>query len=214
MSRPEFSKEYRTYGQWLKAQPRDTRYAKEIIKKHQMFPDKSLKQLRKLKVSDVSPALKSFDTLSPAQRDVRTRAVQALSDVRKGKSLTTAAKEQGVTVQDALKHLGNAVHKKNGRWVATKTDSIERGRWLYSNGKRVSVVVKSSKDASLISKYLNAVRTALNTGDEASLKPFKNITIQGADGKDYPLETDLDKLYEANEQIEDSEFIPIYDDRN
>nr|WP_321498363.1 hypothetical protein [uncultured Methanolobus sp.] len=214
MSRPEFSREYRTYGEWLKAMPRDFRYAKEIIRKHQMFPDKSLNQLRKLKLSDASLASRSFDMLSPVQRDMRTRAVLAVNDMRKGKSLTTAAKEQGITVQDALKHLGNAVYKKNGRWVATKTDSIERGRWLFSNGKRLSVVVKNSKDASLVSKYLNAVRTALRTGDEAALKPFKNVTIEGADGKDYPLETDLEKLYEANEQIEDSEFLPIYDDRN
>ncbi|MDG6244853.1 MAG: hypothetical protein QCH31_10785 [Methanolobus sp.] len=214
MSRPRFSREYRTYGEWHKAQRRDSRYAKDIIRKHKMYPDKSLSQLRTLKISEISPALKSFDVLSPAQRDMRIRAVQALSDVRKGKSLTSAAKDQGISVQDALKHLGNSVYKKNGRWVAAKTDSIERGRWFYSNGKRVSVVIKSSKDASLISKYLNAVRTALRTGDEEALKPFKNVTIQGADGKDYPLETDLEKLYEANEQIEDSEFLPIYDDRN
>ena len=37
MSRPRFSKDYRTYGEWLKAQPRDTKYAKEIIRKHQFF---------------------------------------------------------------------------------------------------------------------------------------------------------------------------------
>ena len=50
MSRPRFSKDYRTYGEWLKAQPRDTKYAKEIIRKHKFFPDKSLNQLRKLKI--------------------------------------------------------------------------------------------------------------------------------------------------------------------
>lgn len=214
MSRPQFSREYRTYGEWLIALPRDTRYAKEIIRKHLMFPDKSLNQLRKMKLSDVSPALSSFSKLSPEQRDMRTRAVQALSDVRKGKSLTTATKQQGITVTEALKHLGNSVLKKNGRWVATKTDSIERGRWFYSNGKRVSVVVRNSTDASFVSKYLNAVRTALRTGDEAALKPFQNVTIQGADGKEYQLETDLSRLYEANEQIENPEFLPIYDDRN
>ena len=50
MSRPRFSKDYRTYGEWLKAQPRDTKYSKEIIRKHKFFPDKSLSQLRKLKI--------------------------------------------------------------------------------------------------------------------------------------------------------------------
>jgi hypothetical protein len=134
--------------------------------------------------------------------------------MRKGKSLTSAAKEQGINVQDALKHLGNAVSKKNGRWVATKTDSIERSRWLYSNGKRISVVIKSSRDASLISKYLNAVRIAVITGPATKLEAFKGVTIKGVDGKDYPFETDLEKLYELKLQIENPELLPIYDDRS
>jgi hypothetical protein len=162
----------------------------------------------------MAPAFTSYTKLSPEDRDLRIRALNTLSQMRKGKPLTTASKEQGIKVQDALKHLGNAVYKRNGKWIATKTDSIERGRWLYSNGKRISVVINNSKDASLISKYLNAVRVALNTGDETKLEPFKNITIKEANGKKYAFETDLKKLYELKEQIEDSEFSQIYDDRN
>jgi hypothetical protein len=214
MSRSRFSKEYRTYGEWLKAKSRDTRYAKEIIRKHNLNPSATLSRLRKMRVSDVSPALKSFDKLSPEQRDMRNRALYALSDLRKGKPFTLAVKEQGISVKDALRHLGNAVFKKSGKWIGTKTDSIERGRWLYSNGKRVSVVVKNSRDASLISKYLNAVRNALRKVDESLLAPFKNITIEGADGRDYPFETDLEKLYDLRYKIEDPEFLQIYDDRN
>lgn len=214
MTRPRFSKEYRTYGEWFKAMPRDTRYAKEIIRKHKLNPSATLNTLRKMRVSDISPAFSAFSKLSPVEKDLRARALLTLSDMRKGKPLTIAAKEQGIIVQDALKHLGNTVYKKNGRWIATQTDSIERGRWLYSNGKRIDVVINSPKDASLISKYLNAVRRALNKGDKKVLEPFKNVTIQGVDGKEYPFETDLDKLYELKEQEEDSEFSHIYDNRN
>ncbi|NPE30688.1 hypothetical protein HNV12_22580 [Methanococcoides sp. SA1] len=214
MSRPQFSKDYRTYGEWLKAMPRTSRYAREIIRKHQLFPDKSLNRLRKMRISDVSATHKAFTSLNPYEKDVRKRSLMVLSEMRKGKSLTEASKEHGVKVQSVLKHLGTSVKKKNGKWVPSKTDHIERSRWFYSDAKRVAVIVNSSKDASLISKYLNAVRVALNTGNDTILEPFKYLKIKGADGKDYPFETDLEKLYELNEQIEDSEFLPIYDDRN
>lgn len=214
MSRPRFSKEYRTFGEWLKAHPRDTKYVREIIRKHKLKPSATLSTLSKMKVSEVSPALKPFDSLSFEEKDLRKRSLLALSDLRKGKSLTLAAKEQGIKMKDALKHLGSAVFKKNGKWVAAKTDRIERGRWLYSNGKKVSIVVKSSRDASLISKYLNAVRIALRTGNEKALEEFKNVKIKAADGKEYPLEIDLEKLYELNEEIEEFEFLQIYDDRS
>ncbi len=216
MSRPRFSKEYKTYGEWLKAQPRDSRYAREIIRKHNLKPSATLNTLRNMRVSKISLALKPFDALSPDERDMRNRALLALSDLRKGKNLTLAAKEQGIKMKDALRHLGNAVYqkKKNGRWIATKTDSIERGRWLYSNGKKVSVVVKSSSDASLISKYLNAVKIDLSKGRVTTLEQFKKIKIKGADGKEYPFETNLAKLHELTDQIEDPEFLQIYDDRS
>ncbi|MBP1908439.1 hypothetical protein [Methanolobus bombayensis] len=213
MSRPRFSKEYRTYGEWLKAMPRDTRYAKEIIRKHKLNPSATLSTLRKMRVSDVSPALKAYAMLSPEEVDMRSRALLALSDLRKGKNLTLAAKQQGISLKDALRHLGNAVFKKNGKWVATKTDSIERGRWIYSNGKRISVVVNSSRDGSLISRYLAIVKIAVKNGDKNLLEPFKDVKIRGVDGKEYSLETDLDKLYELKEQVEDSESLPVYDNR-
>jgi len=214
MSRRRFSKEYKTYGEWLKAQPRDTKYAREIIRKHNLNPSATLSTLRNMKVSDVSLAVKPFDALSPDEKDMRIRAVLALSDLRKGKNLTLAAKEQGIKMKDALRHLGSAVVKKNGKWVATKTDSIERGRSIYSNSKKVSIVVKNSKDASFLSKYMNAVGLALNRGRKTALEQFKNIKIKGADGKEYPFETNLEKLYELNDQIENFELPHIYDDRS
>lgn len=133
MSRARFSKDYRTYGEWLKAQPRDTRYAKEIIRKHNLNPSATLSSLRKMRLSDISPAFNLFNKLS----------------YEKGKFLTSAAKEQKINVQNTPKHLGKAIYKKNGRWVATIIDSIRIGRWLYSNGKRISVVIKSSRYAPL-----------------------------------------------------------------
>lgn len=83
MSSPPFSKKYRTYEEWEKAKPRDTKYGKEIIRKHKLNPSATLSILRKMKVSKVSPALKPFDTLSDEEIDLRKRALLALSDLKK-----------------------------------------------------------------------------------------------------------------------------------
>jgi adenylate kinase family enzyme len=73
VNKPRFSKDYRTYGKWFKAQPRDTRYAKEIIKKHQYFPDKSLNQLRKTKIADHDLSTVALEKLSKKDRKSRPR---------------------------------------------------------------------------------------------------------------------------------------------
>ena len=43
MPRPIFSTKFGLFGDWLKAGNRETAYAKTIIRKHSLFPDKSLK---------------------------------------------------------------------------------------------------------------------------------------------------------------------------
>ncbi|AKB85832.1 hypothetical protein MCMEM_1779 [Methanococcoides methylutens MM1] len=133
-------------------------------------------------ISHLSPALKTWRDLSEEDRDLRIRALLTISAMRKGASLTKAAKEQGITSKQAAAHLGKYVHKKKGRWIATHTDKIERGRWFYSDGERISVIINDSRDASLISKYLNAVRWALKSGDESILQSFKGVKVTDVDG--------------------------------
>lgn len=87
--------------------------------------------------------------LSFEEGEMRTRTFHTLNDMRKGKSLTSAIKEQEINLLDALKHLGKAIYKKNSRWISTKTSSIGIYHWLHSNGKKISVVIKSSRDVSL-----------------------------------------------------------------
>ena len=47
---------------------------------------------------------------------------------------------------------------------------------------------------------------------EFKLKKFKKITIIDAKGKKHKLETNLDRLYEIDDEMEDVEFFEIYDD--
>nr|WP_321498354.1 hypothetical protein [uncultured Methanolobus sp.] len=210
MSRPIFSKDFRTYGEWFKAMPRDTRYAKEIIKKHQLFPDKSLNQLRNLKISDYELSQTAWKNLSSQQKMDRNLSLEILRSVRKGESLTHVLEKRGLRKDFALKNLGNQLQKSNGKWVASKTDSLEVEMSVYTKDGLKSIVTTSSKDRSRIAKYFNDVQKALKTGDESVLRKYKNLKLIDANGKEHHFETDLDRLYEIRETIEEPEFFEIY----
>jgi hypothetical protein len=210
MSRPQFSREYRTYGEWFKAQPRDTRYAKEIIRKHQLFPDKSLNQLRNFRISDYELSQTAWKSLTSQKKRDRNLSLEILRTVRNGDSLTEVLEKRGLRKDFALKNLGNHLHKSNGKWVVTKTDSLEVEMSVYTDVGTKAIITKSSKDRTRVAKYFNDVQKALKTGDESVLKKYKNMKIIDAEGNEHHFETDFDRLYEIRETIEEPEFFEIY----
>ena len=210
MSRPIFSKDFRTYGEWLKAQPRDTRYAKEIIRKHERFPDKSLNQLRELKVSDYDLSQTAWKSMTSQQKSDRDLALEILREVRRGESLTHVLDKRGLRREFVLKNLGNNIQKLNGKWIATKTDSLEVGMLFYSKDGVKTLVTTSSKDRSRIAKYFNDVQKALKKNDDTVLQKYKGMKIIDAEGKVHQFETDLDKLYDIAEAQEEPEFQELY----
>lgn len=210
MSRPSFSKDYRTYGEWLKAQPRNSRYAREIIRKHERFPDKSLNQLRKLKVSDFDLSRAAWQSLTSQQKSDRNLALSVLREVRKGESLTQVLEKRGLRREFVLKTLGNQLQKSNGKWIATKTDSLEVEMLFYSKDGVRTIVTASSKDRSRIAKYFNDVQKALKKNDTAILQKYKDMKIIDAEGKVHHFETDIDKIRDLEAGIEEPEFLEIY----
>jgi len=210
MSRPDFSGEYRTYGEWLKAQSRDTRYAKEIISKHERFPDKSLSQLRKLKASDYDLSQKAWQSLTSQQKSDRNLSLSVLREVRKGESLTQVLGKRGLRREFVLRNLGNQLQKSNGKWSANKTDSLEVEMLVYSKDGLRTIVTISSKDRSRIAKYFNDVNKALKSNDVASLQKYKDMKIIDAEGKAHQFETDIDKIRDLEAGIEEPEFLEIY----
>ena len=92
-------------------------------------------------------------------------------------------------------------------------DKIEVGMHIYEKGIGVtSIVTTNSDDRSLIGSYFNAVRKARNKGDDSELKQYRNRRIVDSDGKTHKFETDLDAIYEIEEQMEEPEFFEIYED--
>lgn len=210
MSRPRFSKDYRTYGEWLKAQPRDTKYSKEIIRKHKFFPDKSLSQLRKLKIGDFDLSQTAWKTLSAQDKRDRNLSLQILREMRKGENLSSVLEKIGKRTEFAVKHLGKKLYKSGGTWKVTKADTIQVNMLIYSTEGQKTIVTASSKDRSLIGEYFASVQKATKNNDPSVLAKFKDIQIVDAEGKVHHFETDLDKLYEILEAQEEPEFLEIY----
>lgn len=211
MTRKIFSKEHRTFNQWLKAQKAGSRYAKRITGLHERFPSMNLRELKHVKVSDYDLSGKPWDKLTSDQKRDRILALEVLRAMRKGEHLKNALAATGLKKETAILHLGKYLSKENGYWRVKATDSIEAELAIYDkNDGYTSVVTISSKDRTLIGKYLASVRIALNTGDPSVLSPFENVIIQGANGDQYEPETDLEALYEMTEVQEEPEFMEIY----
>lgn len=210
MSRPRFSKDYRNYGEWLKAQSRETKYAKEIIRKHKYFPDRSLNQLRKLRIKDFDLSQTAWKTLPAQDKRDRMLSFQILREMRKGEKLSPVLEKMGLRTEFAVKHLGKNLYKYGGTWKVTKADTIQAEMLIYSTEGQKTIVTASSKDRSLIGEYFASVQKALKNNDPSILARFKDVQIVDAEGNVNHFETDLDKLYEILEAQEEPEFLEIY----
>lgn len=131
--------------------------------------------------------------------------------MRQGATLSAAAQDIGIDPRTVLKHLGNTLVKRDGKYHAKPTDRISRGLVINSKGKQITITVNDSKSASIIGEYHNAVKQYLESGDDKVLKKFRKISIVDSHGKKkYRLETDGEKLLEIEEGKEGREFFEIY----
>jgi predicted ArsR family transcriptional regulator len=154
---------------------------------------------------------RQWDSLIPALQEKRMKSLEVLRKVRQGSSLSSAAKEIGISPSTAKNHLGKALVKSNAsKYQAKPTDKISRSMVIYRNGKQVAITVKDSKTASTIGQYFNAVREYLNSGDSSGLKKFKKSKIVDSRGKKYRLETTTRKIRDIESKKEGPEFFDIY----
>lgn len=211
MTRKKFSDNFKTYGEWLKAQPRDTRYGKRIIKMHERFPNLTLKELRNVTLKDHDLSTKSWKTLSSQEKRDRNLAFKLLREMRNGNYLSHAVEKLGIKKDFAIKHLGTNLYKSGGKWKVTASDSLEAEMSMFVRGEGLrSIVTISSKDRSLLGKHFSLVSKALKNNDSSVLDQFKDKTIVDADGKVHYFETNLDRLYEIAEALEEPEFLELY----
>jgi len=212
-----FSPRYSTFEDWLNHSKSSISYRNGIIKLHKIYPDATLSQLRGhpksterlLHPAKNEPIYKrSWSELNKRELLVRKRSLSVLSNVRRGQSLTRAARELHTTPETVIRNT-DAFKKVKGKWVAKKQDTISRVMSIFENGKQQWVEIKSSRTASKIGKYNSAVNEFLRTGNEDVLKQFKK-PFKDSKGNSHFFETDPDKLYEIAESQEEPEFYEIY----
>jgi len=211
MTLKQFSKDYKNYGDWLKAQPRTSEYAKRIIRFHERFPTLSLNELRNTRLKDHNLSTASWKILKAQQKRDRKLSLQILRLMRKGVPFSKAVEKTGANKKNVISNLGKYLYKSKGKWKVTASDRIETEMMFYDRDDGlISIVTTRSKDRRLIAEYFNAANKALKDGNPDHLKRFENAKVIDADGKEHFFVTDLERLFEIQDAQEEPEFFELY----
>jgi len=209
-----FSRKYRSFTSWLKAGNRKTRYGKSIIAKHNILPNKTLSELSKLNFSDFLISNKKWIDLTKKEKRERNLVISAIRRIRNKETLNSVINNLGITKELIQKHLGKYLFKKNNRWAVLSKDYLQTSMMIYETDLGINhIIVTSSKDRSIIGEYFSNIKKALRSGDASYLEKYKKIRLKDASGKYHKLETDLNKVKDYENSIEEPEFLEIYRDR-
>ena len=148
--------------------------------------------------------------LTPQQKEIRYKSLEALSLVRREKlSLRKAAKEVRLDPR-TVKENTNAFHKVHGRWKAKLRDRIPREILIYEKGHKIMVEIADSRIASLIGKYHNLIKEFLVTGNSSLLLKLPKKQFRDIHGKLHTLETDPKTIFRIKEREPKPEYFQIY----
>jgi hypothetical protein len=115
--------------------------------------------------------------------------------MNRGRSLTAAARSIGCppkNLQTQLRRL-RLLKRKGKRWVFK--DDRPRKIVITTGGRSRTLTVRGYDEASIASAYQQAAKQFLSTNQLKSLQPFKGRTVQAANGRRYPLETDPNAVH-------------------
>jgi hypothetical protein len=122
----------------------------------------------------------------------RKRALKALAAMRRGDTLSRAARDYGVTARTIKRYVGSVLvqDRPGGRIRATKSDRLVRYLQIPGPDGPKAVNARGSKTASAFASYKAAINRLLG-GDRHALDRWHGKTIQGI-----PLITDTKTLVE------------------
>ncbi len=132
------------------------------------------------------------------QHLAQERAFAALAVMRRENiSLALASKLTRTDPATVRTYVGSALVRKGkrGQYHAKPYDRIPRVLNFHTPERLVAVTVKSSRTATLIADYNNAVKRYLHSADESALKRFRGKTFRSGN-QTYQFATDLAKLRE------------------
>ena len=206
-----FSKTYRTFDEWLSTHTTSSPYTRRIARARVRHPRATLSELRRHPTPDQLPLSRiaqppphriPWASLSVREMETRIRALEVLAGVRRGEgSLARLSGERGISPRTVRRATG-AFRKKEGRWVATRSDRIERRLKSYERGQRTEVLVAGSWTASLLSEFAQAVKVYLENGDARQLAEFEGVTYRDAYRRAHNFETRPEAIRAAVERSE------------
>lgn len=135
------------------------------------------------------------------------RLETALRLIGEGQDLANAAKAIHAS-SDRFKRIAlrkKLIRKSDGKWIVA--GRLHRRMLLFSDGQALIVTTRSIKSASLIGRYMSAVRHFLKTGKASDLAEFAKSNIKDTEGKIHRFEINPNVLYRlasaGGEQFED-----------
>ncbi len=165
-----------------------------------------------MRVARKRPRPKSWLKLSPDEKVERIKSLEVLRLMKDGKSLTASSKSVGIRPETIKLNLHKFIYKRKRKWHAKKVENnIQRELQIYERGNVRSIIVRNSKDASLIGQYYNDVKHGLTTGDWKPLEKYKKRKIRDIKGKVHKLETNPSKIQDIELAKEEPEFFDIYE---
>lgn len=121
-----------------------------------------------------------FSALTSGQQTTYFRAKKLLGALRGGESVTLASRDSGTTVETARKYFPNDIKKIRGEWRAvTRSDRHVNEIVRLTKGGFDSWILEGSRNASLVSRYLNDVYRAWGTQDFSILDKWRGKKIGG-----------------------------------
>jgi hypothetical protein len=131
-----------------------------------------------------------LEALTGTKEDSYYRVLDAIALGRRDKvSMTKAARSRGTTVKTVLKYGGSAIEVRGGRYHVKPSDRLPRRMRMLTSQGEVPVRTTSSRTATRIADYNNAMRAYVLTGDLSELKRFAGKTVRSG-GTVYEFATD------------------------
>lgn len=123
---------------------------------------------------------RSTSHLSQSRNLARDRALAALAAIRRGTTLSRAAKENGVSPRTVKRYAGAALIQSHtgGRIRATKSDRLIRYLQIPGRFGPIDIAVRGSEAASEVARYKAAVNRLLR-GDANAMDDWHGKKIQG-----------------------------------
>jgi hypothetical protein len=135
-------------------------------------------------------SLADLEEMHPREREANRASFRALDLMRDGLPFAQAVRRAGTTPAAVIRHVGPALQKRGGRWVARPTDRLLRVMAvLGEEGVQHEVTIRGSKVASLVGQHWSAINHYLNTGDDRRLRALRGKRVAGI-----VLETDPDAI--------------------